>query len=189
MLQRILLFGGLLAGVLLTAWLLQALGSGPAGPGAAQSHDPDYYMEDFTTLTMDKEGRPKNKLHALYMAHYAEDDTSELLKPQMKFYRHGKPPLYISADKGWVTSANNVVVLKDHVRMWENDAAGKPVLRVTTSQVRILIKEEYAETDQRAKIVWNRTTIIGTGMRAYMKTSRLDVIHHEKTIIEPKPAG
>ena len=189
MLQRILLFGGLLAGVLATAWVLRMLEPGTARPAANQSHDPDYYMENFTTLTMDDDGTLKNKLHAVYMAHYAEDDTSELLKPQMEIYRHDKPPLHISADKGWVTSSNNVVVLRDNVRMWEDNDAGQRILQVTTSRVRLLMKEEYAETNQRAKIVFNRTTIIGTGMRAYMKVNRLDVIHHERTIIEPKPAG
>lgn len=189
MLQRILLFGALLTGVLLTAWLLRALNLGGPESAAQQSHDPDYYMEDFTTLTMDDHGKPKNKLHAVYMAHYAEDDTSELLKPEMDIYRHNKPPLHISADKGWVTSANNVVLLRDNVRLWEDNDAGERVLQVDTNRVRVLIKEQYAETDERAKIVSGRATIIGTGMRAYLKESRLDVIHHERTVIEPKPAG
>jgi len=107
----------------------------------------------------------------------------------MEVYRIGRLPLYISAERGWVTSDNNVVVLRGAVRMWEDDAAGKRVLQVDTSSAKVLLDSEYAETDQPAVIVSKQSTISGIGMRAYFRDSRLEVLKHERTIIETGPNG
>jgi len=163
------------------------LGSAGEAPETGAYHDPDYYMEDFSTLSMEEDGRPKSRLRAVYMAHYPDNDTTELLQPGMEIYRVGRLPLYISAERGWVTNDNNVVVLRGAVRMWEDDATGKRTLQVDTSAARVLLDSEYAETDQPAVIVSKQSTISGTGMRAYFKESRLEVLKHEHTIIEAGP--
>ncbi len=68
--------------------------------------------------------------------------------------------------------------------MWENDEYGVRILQVDTDEVKVLINDDYAETDQYATIVSKRSTITGTGMRAYLDESRLVVIDHEKTRID-----
>lgn len=186
--QRTLILAGLFVAAAATAWLLRTLGE--EKPVAGETfHDPDYYMEDFTTLTMEQDGSPKSKLHAVYMAHYPVDDTTELLKPTMEIYRAERRPLNVSADKGWVTSGNEVILLRGGVRMWEDDAAGARTLQVDTSEARVLMNDEYAETDRPTTIVSRRTTVTGTGMRAYFKDSRLVVLDHDRTTIEQGPDG
>lgn len=180
---------GLFLAAAFTTWLLRYLGTEPGAADEAAFHDPDYYMEDFSTLTLEEDGRPKNRLRAVYMAHYPDNDTTELLKPSMEIYRVGRLPLYLSAERGWVTDDNNVVVLRGDVRLWEDDAAGKRVLQVDTTEVKVLLDTEYAETDRRAVIVSKSSTITGTGMRAYLKESRLEVMKHERTIIDSGPRG
>lgn len=180
---------GLFLAAGLTTWLLRYLSAEREGPGAGAYHDPDYYMEDFSTLTMEEDGRPKTRLRAVYMAHYPDNDTIELLRPTMEVYRVGRLPLFISAERGWVTDDNNVVVLRGNVRLWEDDAVGKRVLQVDTTEVKVLLDSEYAETDKPAVIVSKQSTISGTGMRAYFKESRLEVIKHERTTIDSGPKG
>ena len=187
--QRAFWLLGLFLAAGLTTWLLRYLTGEREGPDVGVHHDPDYYMEDFSTLTMEEDGRPKNRLRAVYMAHYPDNDTTELLRPIMEVYRIGRLPLFISAERGWVTDDNNVVVLRGAVRMWEDDAAGKRVLQVDTSSAKVLLDSEYAETDQPAVIVSKQSTISGIGMRAYFRDSRLEVLKHERTIIETGPGG
>ena len=187
MIQRILILAFLAAAALGSAWMMNRMGTQGSEGEAASSRDPDYYMEDFTSLTMRDDGTPKDRLQALYMAHYPDNDTTELLQPKLEVFRRNNTPVYVTADKGWVTSNNNVILLKGKVRLWENDAAGERSLEVKTSQARVLMKEEYAETSEYATITTKQATITGTGMKAYLKDSRLEVIKHEKTVIEPKP--
>ena len=164
--------------------MLSQVAEKPKEEDTVEFYDPDYYLEDFTTLSMDNDGKPKNKLYAVYMAHYPHNDTSELLKPKMEIFRDDKLPLFITSEKGWATNNNEVILLHGEVQMWEDNELGVRTLQVDTSEAKVLIEEDYAETDQYARIKSNRTTITGTGMRAYFNDNRLEVIDHEKTIIE-----
>lgn len=185
--QRSVLIAVLFVAAGATTWLLRHLSAEREVYREDTFHDPDYYMEDFTTLTMDEDGNPKNKLYAIYMAHYPDDDTTELLKPRLEIFRADRTPLFIVAEKGWITADNEVILLRGGVRLWEDDEAGMRVLQVDTSEVRVLMNDEYAETDQPATILSKRSTITGTGMRAYFKESRLEVMDHDRTTIEPAP--
>lgn len=187
MLQRVIILSLLVLAALGSAWVMNRMGQEESDTGVrGDFHEPDYYMEDFNALSMREDGSPKHRLRGLYMAHYPDDDTTELLEPTMKIFRIDNTPLYVNADKGWVTTNKEIVLLRGDVTMWEEDVAGSRNLRVNTSEVRVLTEEEYAETDQYATIETDRTTITGTGMRAYFKDSRLEVIDHERTIIEQK---
>lgn len=181
---RIIIIVTLLIATVGSYWLLNQVLENPQEVESTDFYDPDYYLEDFTTLSMNDNGTPKNKLYAVYMAHYPDNDTSELLKPQIEIFRENKLPLFVKSEKGWVTGKNEVILLHGNVKMWENDDLGNRALQVDTSEVRVLLDEDYAETDQYATIKSKRTTITGKGMRAYFNDSRLEVIHHEKTIIE-----
>lgn len=187
--QRTLLLLGLFAAAGITTWVLRSLNTGQRGAGAGLYHDPDYYMENFTTLTMEEDGSPKSRLRAVYMAHYPDDDTTELLQPTMQIFRTERNPVFISADKGWVTADNEVILLQGNVRLWEDDAAGNRILQIDTSSARVLVEDEYAETDKATKIISRRSTIVGTGMRAYLKESRLEVLQHERSILAPASDG
>ena len=87
----------------LSYWALQKLSGEKVSKLSKLAHYPDYYMENFTTLTMNQEGKPKNRLNALYMAHYPDDNTTELHKPELEIFQQDKPPIIVKADKGWVT--------------------------------------------------------------------------------------
>ena len=173
----------LLGATVASTWLLYHLNLAPTSLNLAVANVPDYYMEDFTTLTMDENGDPDYKLYAIYMAHYPDNDTTEVLKPTMEFYRSGKPPLHVIADKGWLTSRNEVVLLSGNVAFTEQDTAGDPVLQINTESARLLINQNYAETDAYARIHTRRTSITGTGMRANFNDGKLTVLNDVHTII------
>jgi lipopolysaccharide export system protein LptC len=120
------------------------------------------------------------------MAHFPDNDTSELLQPKMELYRTARLPMYVSADKGWVTADSEVILLKGNVQLWENDEAGERILQVNTSKAHVLLEQDYAETDQPTTIKTRRTTINGIGMRAYFDDSRLEVLKDVHTYIEQK---
>jgi len=170
----------------LSAWLLNRLTETESKQGSGVIGAPDYYLENFRTTVMREDGTPRNTLHAIYMAHYPDNDTSELLKPTMQLYRKGNRPYTVSADKGWITSDNEVILLKGAVEMTEYDEAGNPALLVNTESAKVLPNQNYAETDDYAKIVSNRVTITGKGMRAYFNDGRLEVLKNVHTTIEPR---
>jgi lipopolysaccharide export system protein LptC len=182
--QRLIIVIFLMVTALGSAWLLKVVSQQRSTTETERFHEPDYYMEDFTTLTMRRDGTPKSSLYAVYMAHFPDNDTSELLQPEIELYRTSRLPLYVSADKGWVTADSEVILLKGNVQLWENDEAGERILQINTSKANVLLELDYAETDQPATIKARRTTITGIGMRAYFEDSRLEVLKDVHTYIE-----
>lgn len=184
--QRLIIVTFLLITALGSAWLLDVVSQKRPAPDKDSYHEPDYYMEDFTTLTMREDGTPKSSLYAVHMSHFPDNDTSELLLPEMELYRTTRLPLYVSAEKGWVTADSEVILLKGNVQLWEDDEYGERVLQVNTSEAQVLLEQDYAETDKHATIKTKRTTVNGIGMRAYFDDSRLEVLKDVHTHIEQK---
>ena len=190
MIHRLLILALLIGAAAGSAWLLQWLSEDPGRSAfRADARAPDYYMEDFTTLTMNQDGKPKNKLSADYLAHYPYNDSTELVMPRMEIFREDKSPLHINAEKGRLEGDNDTILLYGIVKMLEYDDTGSPTLEVSTSRVTVSLEDEYAETDRHATIVTNSAVITGTGMRAYLPEGRLEVIKHEKTTINAAPGS
>ena len=161
-----------------SAWLLHIMTSGTSLATREPLHQPDYYMDNFRTFNMEQDGTLKNRLQAEYMAHYPDDDTIELVRPVLEIPRANSPSINIIADKGWVTPDNEVILLTGNVNLWQNDAAGNKRLEINTSDVRILIKQEYAETDKPSTIIGKDTTVTATGVKAYLKENRLQLLNN-----------
>ena len=168
-----------------SAWLLNRVTSGKPRMARELLHQPDYYMENFTTLNMEQNGILKNRLQAEYMAHYPDDDTTELVKPRLEIPREDNQPINIIADKGWVTANNEVILLTGNVNLWQNDDAGNKRLEIITSDVRILAEKTYAETDKPSTFIGKNTTVKATGVRAYLKEGRLELLHNVHATILP----
>lgn len=180
---RIMLVLLLAAAAVGSGWLVNRVSRNDAVTSTTTGLDPDYYMEDFTTLTIGKDGTPLNRLQAAYMEHNPVDDSLELHEPRLEVFRDNEDPLFITADRGLVTNDNEVIFLRGKVRMWEENAEGGVNFQVDTSDVKVLVVDEYAETDQLATIVARRTRIAGRGMRAYFADNRLEILSHENTVI------
>ena len=182
--KRILVLMIIIVIAAVSAWLLYRIADSEPETRAVVYHGPDYYMEDFVTTTINSNGTPKSKLNANYMAHYPENDTTELLKPEMEIFRENKMPLFIVAEKGWVTSDNEVILLTGNVELWENNVNGIRVFQVNTENAQVLLNQEYAETEDHARIISGKTIMTGKGMRAHFDNGILEILSNVHTTIE-----
>lgn len=186
MLRQFKVIALLLAATVLSTWLLYRINLESAQTGGGGANAPDYYMEDFTTLAMNADGNPDYKLYGVYMAHYPDSDTTEILKPSIDFLKDDKPSMHVVADRGWLTSDNDVVLLNGNVLFVQNDEAGEPEMRINTDKARVLIDQNYVETDQFTKIVTKRARISGKGMQADLNEGKLSILSDVHTIITPE---
>jgi LPS export ABC transporter protein LptC len=181
--NRLIIIFFLVIAAVVSVWLMSGTLQNDNEFTASTFQDTDYYMEGFSVLRMGDDGLPSSKLYANYMEHKPITDISMLFEPKLEVYRINQEPLFFTADKGWVTNNNEVILLQGNVKLWEENSNGEIILDVNTSEAKILLVEEYAETDRHTTIVTNKTTIIGSKVRALFKDSRLEVMRHEKTII------
>lgn len=185
--QRWLIVTILLLLVVGSFWLLNRLSDDPSKRITADAvREPDYTMTHFSSLKMDAEGRPQNRLTADYLEHYEDEDMTELHNPLFEIFREERDPLYIRADRGWVTDNNETILLRGSVNFWQASEDGERVLDVTTSEAYIYPEREYAETDKPARISARNTHTDSIGMRAYMNEDRIELFQQVRTLIEPR---
>lgn len=168
----------------ITYWALDKLTEDNLTKLSKLAHYPDYYMENFTTLTMNQNGKPKNRLYADYMAHYPDDNTSELHQPKLEIFREDKQPINIRSDRGWVTSNNDVILLKGNVYLHQNDNDGRLKMELLAEDAKVLVDEKYAETDKPTTLISRKSTTTSVGMRAYLQEQRLEFLSNVRTTIE-----
>lgn len=170
-------------------WALDTLTEGDATKLNELAHYPDYYLENFTTLTMNEDGTPKNRLRAVYMSHYQDDNTSELHKPELEIFRVDRPSIMITADNGWVTSNNDVILLSGNVYLHQDDELGNLKVELIAEDARVLVDKKYAETDKAATFITKRTVTNSIGMRIYFQEQRMEFLSNVQTTVEPKQAS
>ncbi len=168
----------------LSYWILQELEPEPLGGGSAQRHIPDYYMENFTTTTMGENGKPQRRIEAHYMAHFPDTDTHEFDRPYLTMYRDKGPPWHVRSERGWLSASGDVMLLLGKVNIWRNDADGAKALDIKTEDLRVLPETSYGETDRPVTITTPESITTGTGMKAYLEESRLELLSEVRTRYE-----
>lgn len=171
----------------LTFWVWQQLDDDDGGAQPARAHEPDYYIEDMVRNTLDETGALKNVLYADLVTHYPDDDSTELSRPRLEIYNGRSEPWYVIAETGWVSSGSEVVLLHGEVEIWRQNDAGLREFEVLTTELRVLPKEQYAETDDPATITSETTVTKTIGMRANFAHDRLELLKQVKSRHEVNP--
>ena len=168
-----------------SAWLLKELGLVSEPRQETARHVPDFYMENFTTVTMDETGEPSRRLEAAYMAHFPDTGTKEFSEPYLVMYREEATPWHIRAERGWVSATGDVMLMLGKVQIWQDREDGSRHMTVDTEDLRVLPGSDYGETDKPVVIATETSTTRGVGMRAYLEQSRMELLslvstHYEK---------
>jgi lipopolysaccharide export system protein LptC len=173
-----------LLAVISTVWLSQ-LGGRDVQQKRFEGHAPDLTMEEFEVTTMGEDGSPSHRLSAAYMAHFADTQTKELTHPHLVVYREEAEPWHVASERGWVSADNDVLMLLGEVNIWRNRPDGKREIHIETEDLRVLPDDEYAETALPVSISTPESHTRGTGMRAYLGDSRVQLLSKVRTTIDP----
>ena len=147
----------------------------PAAP-AEVAHEPDYFFEDFVVTSMDTQGQPKHRLKGTRMAHYPDDDSTQIESPELELYVDAAPAWTIIAEHGSVSSGGDQVRLEGEVRIKQHRAEEADAVSATTRDVLIRPDDEYAETDQLVVITRGTMKLQAVGMRAFLKERRVELL-------------
>jgi len=162
---------GLAAGLaMLTLWLERAVNAPAGGRPDPSLHNPDFIVERFTATTLGKSGRPESRLIAKRMAHYPDDETTELEEPRLLQLPDEGPPVRITAERGTVTKDGEEVRLYGNVVVIREATGARAELRMETAYLQVFPKEELAVTPESVVITEGRSRLSGVGMEYNNKT-------------------
>jgi len=186
LISSLVLLGSLAAGSYWLAVRARLSDPVPHRPG----HEVDYFAEHFNLTRMDDAGNALYTLSSERMTHFADDDSTALVKPQLTSVRRDQPVVHMASDSGNVTSDGEQVMLTGHVTLTRAASADDPELKGFGSKLLVLPEQDIAKSDEPFQIVHGGSTVWARTM-LFDNTNRLvrmndGVKSRGHTVIEPQ---
>ena len=128
------------------------------------THDIDYYSDDFELVRMDINGKPRYQLHAGRLFHYADDDSTKLVSPNLTTLAPDKPVVHLSSSDGDISSGGDIVELTGEVILKREPTADDPGLIANASRMTIWPDDDIARSDVPVHAVHGNSTMDGDTM-------------------------
>ncbi|PCJ30002.1 MAG: LPS export ABC transporter periplasmic protein LptC [Gammaproteobacteria bacterium] len=136
---------------IISVWLLS--GEQSNSPEKAEISDlnkaSDYAMTNFTMTVMDKQGNPVRIIKGQEMAHYPEDDSTEIIFPVSHFTHPEKETWVVSANKGHTVGKGEDILLTGNVVITQPNTAA---IELRTEELHLDTVHNTAYTDQAVKM-------------------------------------
>jgi lipopolysaccharide export system protein LptC len=127
-------------------------------------HEPDYFVERFTLIKLNAEGKPAFRLSAESMLHYPDDDSSEFVKPKLTSLDPSKPIITMIGESGKAGPKGEITELFEKVVMTRAALDGNPPLKIETEYMLIDSTKETGATDKPVVITQGQSRLTGNGM-------------------------
>ena len=167
-----------------SAWILNRIGPDTEAASASPARVPDYVVENFITTTRDEEGRVRQRIEAVRMAHFPMTGRREFTRPYLIMYRGDGPPWQARAERGWLSASGDLMSLSGEVLIWRNDVDGKSRIEIKTRDLRVRPESDYGETDQPVVITTRHSRSHGVGMRAWLDRGRIELSSRVRTLFD-----
>ncbi|MCP1726077.1 lipopolysaccharide export system protein LptC [Natronospira proteinivora] len=165
--------------VLILIWQLDDPAPDVIAPPEAPT-GPDYWMEGVLMERFDAAGQRILDLQATRMAHFPDDERTEL--DTVLAHQRGPEQLNwtLKADHGLITGDHSEIHLRGDVRVLREPSQG-PVSRIFTDTLLFLPEIDRAETDDPVRIERQDTVTTGRGLIAELAEDRLRILEEVRT--------
>ncbi len=136
----------------------------------------DYAIRDFEMTVMDEQGRPRNRLKAVSMEHFSDDDSAELQRPDLLVYRQKGEPWRLSSESAVVYQGGLVIYMQGVVQMRQLGDTGQVTMRMDTRNLWFYSEREYAESSEQVVISDSMGVTRAKGMKIDLKAGRLQLL-------------
>lgn len=137
---------------------------------------PDAFMEDVRALVLDKDGNPHVKIKSPKMIHYAENNSTDLITPQITLYRDSPEPWDITAKMARAQQGVDIIDFWENVRIHHPPDGKSADTVITTSALTVDTNEQLADTDALIQLEQPNIIIKSVGMHAEMKTGNIKLL-------------
>lgn len=148
-----------------------------------QPLQPDFFMDNPRIRQLDEQGQPVYDMTSDRATHLVNRDVTELDEPRLRYYREGEQqPWDLRARYGEVSADGEQVELRQNVIIEQR--LGQTVRRLSTPELSVYPKRDYAETESSVRIEAGGVTT-ATGMKAYFNDGRVELLSNVRGEHEP----
>ncbi len=154
------------AALALASWGLLRLQHQRAAQLTASDNNIDYFSSGYYKKQMNEHGLPKNELTAVDMRHNKNDGVTYLTQSIMTLFSdNGAAPWVIQGDSAVLAADGDHLNLNGKALISRAKSPRASALTVNTSDLRVTLTANYAETDQWAEIISPPNRTEGVGMQ------------------------
>lgn len=141
----------------------------------------DFFLESVSTTVMNKNGKPDYQMKAGYVSHFPDRDLVKLDKVSFKLFQAQQAAWSARAEKGEVENQQSIIHLRDKVVLHRPKTKTDKAITLTTSELHIFSKKDYAETPAKVRIKSGNSQIDAVGMRLYLDEGRMELLSSIRT--------
>jgi len=125
--------------VLTAAWMTLSYHPKPL-MNKSTTLEPDAYMENVVTITLNQQGNPKMKLVTPQLIHFDKSDVTQLISPTLTLYRNSPQPWRVTAQYARASHSQETVIKTASLRVFPNNQTAETQDAITLEQPNTLIK-------------------------------------------------
>ncbi|MYM35930.1 LPS export ABC transporter periplasmic protein LptC [Duganella sp. FT50W] len=170
-------------------WLVQVVNQAGQDAGADKfREEPDYIIDRFSTVRMNKNGQPAYIVSGDRLTHHPVGDLSVIDKPLVHSLSGDQPPMNIHAQTAYVDQNNTRVRLEGNVDVVRPATKQTQELRLKTSTLTVYPDEERMETTAKVDMLAGGSTATGDGMKANNATRQIALGGRGTITLPPRAA-
>lgn len=159
----------------LSWWILSIIDPDARQQITISKEGPDHFMENFVATSLGKAGTPVHRLKAIRLTHYPNEEHSDLVQPELTFFKKDDNIWVASAMSGAIMEDGKEVILTDNVHIQRpGDVLSE--INIKTRNLRVVPDADYAETASSVVIQQNENTVTATGMQAYFAKGEIELL-------------
>jgi lipopolysaccharide export system protein LptC len=171
-------------------WLVQVVNqAGDEAQADKFRNEPDYIIDRFSLVRMNKEGQPSYIISGDKLTHHPIGDSSDIDKPFVHSLAGGdQPPMNIHADTAHVDQGNTRVKLNGNVDVVRPASEKTQAMRMKTPTLTVYPDEERMETEAPVDLTLGDSTAKGTGMQFNNATRQVQLGGRGTITMPPRAA-
>lgn len=143
-----------------------------------------YYMNNAELVVTDDSGRALYRLRTDHAVQVAENGVIELEPVRVSYDPLQEPPWDLLANKGHILPDRNIIRLTgDVIALTRGEI--RPSVRISTELLELDTDTYIASTDKDVAIDYTNNQVFATGLRAYLKEDRLQLISNVNGVYLP----
>lgn len=169
----------LIFAVAVTWWWLDRAQQGDQLESAIGDQHPEAFFREVVVTTMGDDGAPMHRLTAERMDHFPNNSTAELVEPFLLVFQGEESPWEVRSKTAVAQLENDNVWLLGGVRAEHHPRNGDSLV-VTTTDLYVVPKENFAQTEQPVTIEQPFGVTQGVGLRSWFKEKRFALLAQVK---------
>lgn len=174
----------LLVAAAITGWSAWQQREKTVKPAAASAR-PSYQLHDFEIIALDAEGKESFVLRAPQLTQDPNDKTMTISTPLFLLPDKQGQHWNVRSKTAWVSADNKEVRLRDQVTA-DSPVGAERLTTLRTEQLNVFPDTNQATSSVLVTVATPGSTMQGTGMRADMKTKRVQLLSKVSSTYDPK---